>query len=65
VLLSFATKASSLGLVEEVMVGIFASELFKSIFPAQEPLTIALPAESAVMAKMFSRFEPPNCRAQT
>ena len=54
-----------MGFVEEVIVGIFASELFKSIFPAQEPLTIALPAESAVIAKMVSRFEAPNCRAQT
>jgi hypothetical protein len=65
VLLSFATKASSLTFVEEVTVGEVAVELFKSMFPAHEPLTIALPAESALMAKMFSRFVPPNCRAQT
>jgi hypothetical protein len=54
-----------LTLVEEVTVGEVAVEVFTSIFPAHEPLTIALPAESAVMAKMFSRFVPPNCRAQT
>jgi hypothetical protein len=32
----------------------FDVEVFKSMLPAHEPLTIALPAESAVMAKMFS-----------